>query len=90
VNGIGLGKSIYMKKQLDKFAAFQDSQGTRNAYLAETAKLAYMGRNENGEWGLALGAQAQLSLLDLVGMSFFSLYSVEGLLIFFFSLLLMV
>ncbi len=49
-----------------------------------------MGRNEKGEWGLALGAQAQLSLVDLVGMTFFPLYSVVGPLIFFLSLLLMV
>jgi hypothetical protein len=49
-----------------------------------------MGRNEKGEWGLALGAQAQLSLVDLVGMSFFPLYSVVSQLIFFLSLFLMV
>ncbi len=30
-----------------------------------------MGRNEKGEWGLALGTTAQLSVVDLVGMSFF-------------------
>ncbi len=58
--------------------------------MAETAELACMGRNEKGEWCLALGAQAQLSLVDLVGMSFFPLYSVVGPLIFFLSLLLMV
>jgi hypothetical protein len=29
VNDIGLGKSIYTKEQLDDFARFQDSQGTR-------------------------------------------------------------
>jgi hypothetical protein len=40
--------------------------------------------------GPVIGAQAQLSLVDLVGMSFFPLYSVVGLLIFFLSLLLMV
>jgi hypothetical protein len=74
VNNIGLGKSIYMKKQLEEFTAFQDSQGTRKAYLAETAELAYMERNEKGEWGLALGAQAQLFLVNLVGMIFFPLY----------------
>ncbi len=28
MNYICLGKSIYTMKQLDKFAAFQDSQGT--------------------------------------------------------------
>ncbi len=83
VNNKGLGKSIDTKKQLEKFATFQDSQGTRKAYLAETAELAYMGRNKKGELGLALGAQAQLSPVDLVGMSFFSLYSVLGPLIFF-------
>ncbi len=54
VNSVGLGKSIYTTKQLEEFAAFQDSQGTCKAYLAETAELAYMGRNEKGEWGLAL------------------------------------
>jgi hypothetical protein len=39
MNDIGLGKSIYTKKQLDEFAAFQDSQGTRKVYLVETAEL---------------------------------------------------
>ncbi len=89
MNDIGLGKSIYTKKQLNEFAAFQDFQGTWKACLAETAELAYMGRNKKGEWGLALGAQAQLSLVDLVGMSFFPLYSAVGPLEFFLSLLLM-
>jgi hypothetical protein len=83
MNDISFGKSIYTKKQMDEFAAFQDSQGTRKAYLAETAELAYKGRNEKGEWGLALGVQAQLSLIDLMGMSFISLYSVVGPLVFF-------
>jgi hypothetical protein len=90
MNNIGFGKSIYTKKQLEEFATFQDSQGKRKAYLAKTAELAYMGRNEKGEWGLSLGAQSQLSLIDLVGMSFFPLYSGVGPLIFFLSLLLMV
>ncbi len=54
VNDIGLGKSIYTKEQLEEFARFQDSQGTRKACLAETAEMAYTGRNEKGEWGLAL------------------------------------
>jgi hypothetical protein len=71
VNNIELGKSIYTKEQLEELATFQDSQGTRKAYLVETAELAYMGRNEKGEWGLALGTAAQLSIVDLVGMSFF-------------------
>jgi hypothetical protein len=49
VNNIGLGKSIYTKKQLEEFTTFQDSQGTRKAYLVETSELAYMRRNEKGE-----------------------------------------
>ncbi len=86
INNISLGKSIYTKEQLKKFARFQDSQGTRKAYLAE---MAYTGRNEKGEWGLALGSAAQGSLIDLVGVSFFPLYKVVGPMIFFLSLLLL-
>jgi hypothetical protein len=87
VNNIRLGQSIYTKEQLEEFARFQDSQGTRKAYLAETAEIAYIGRNEKGEWGLALGSAAQV---DLVGMNFFPLYRVIGPMIFFLSLLLLV
>jgi hypothetical protein len=90
VNNIGLGKSIYTKEQLEEFARFLDSQGTRKAYPAETAEIAYIGRNEKGEWGLALGSAAQLSLIDLVGINFFPLYRVIGPMIFFLSLLLLV
>jgi hypothetical protein len=90
VNDIGLGKSIYTKEQLDEFARFQDSQGTRKAYLAETAELAYTGRSKNGEWGLALSSAAQGSLIDIVGASFFPLYTVVGPMIFFLSLMLLV
>ncbi len=90
VNNIGLGKSIYTKEQLEEFARFKDSQGTRKAYLAETAERAYIGRNEKGEWGLALGSAAQVSLIDLVGVNFFPLYWVVGPMVFFLSLLLLV
>jgi hypothetical protein len=90
VNDIGLGKSVYTQEQLEEFARFQDSQGTRKAYLAETAEMAYVGRNERGEWGLALSSAAQGSLIDIVGASFFPLYSVIGPMIFFLSLLLLV
>ncbi len=90
VSDIGLGKSIYTKEQLDEFAHFQDSQGTRKAYLAETAELAYTGRSESGEWGLALSSAAQGSLIDIVGASFFPLYKVVGPMIFFLSLMLLV
>ncbi len=90
INNIDLGKSIYTKEQLEEFARFQDSQGTRKAYLAETAEMAYTGRNEKGEWGLALSSAAQGSLIDIVGASFFPLYRVVGPMIFFLSLLLLV
>jgi hypothetical protein len=90
VNNIGLGKSIYTKEQLDEFALFQDSQGTSKAYLAETAELVYTGRTGNGEWGLALSAAAQGSLIDIMGASFFPLYGVVGPMIFFLSLMLLV
>jgi hypothetical protein len=90
VNDIGLGKSIYTQEQLEEFARFQDSQGTRNAYLAETAEMAYSGRNKKGEWGLALSSAAQGSLIDIVGASFFPLYRVVGPMIFFLSLMLLV
>ncbi len=73
-----MGKNIYTKAQLDEFARFQDSQGTRKAYLAETAELTYVGRSENGEWGLALSSAAQGSLIDIVGSNFFPLYKVIG------------
>ncbi len=90
VNNVGLGKSIYMKEQLEEFAWFQDSQGTRKAYLAETAEMAYIERNEKGERGLALGSVAQGSLIDHVGVNFFPLYRVVGPMVFFLSLLLLV
>jgi hypothetical protein len=90
VNDIGLGKSIYTQEQLDEFARLQDSQGTRKAYLAETAVMAYSGRNERGEWGLALSTATQGFLIDIVGASFFPLYRVVGPMIFFLSLMLLV
>ncbi len=52
--------------------------------------MAYIGRNEKGEWGPVLGTAAQLSIVDLVGMSFFPLYKVVWPMIFFLSLLQMV
>jgi hypothetical protein len=52
--------------------------------------MAYSGRNERGEWGLALSTAAQGSLIDIVGASFFPLYRVVGPMIFFLSLMLLV
>jgi hypothetical protein len=72
------GKDIYTRKQLDQFVAFQDSYGTHRAYLAEMAELAYNGRNEKGEWGLAQGSQEQASMIDILRMSFIPLYKETG------------
>jgi hypothetical protein len=37
--------------------------------LAEAAEMAYHGRNDKGEWVLALGSQAQTPMIDIIGMS---------------------
>jgi hypothetical protein len=73
-----LGRSIYSKEQVEEFLAFQDSQGTRRAYLAETAELAYSGRAADGTWGLAMGEHARAAIIDAVGLSFIPLYWVLG------------
>jgi hypothetical protein len=52
--------------------------------------MAYTGRKEKGEWGLALSSAAQWSLIDIVGASFFPMYRVIGPMIFFLSLMLLV
>jgi hypothetical protein len=90
VNNIGLDKNIYTREHLEEFARFQDSPGTGKAYLAETAEMAYIGRNEKGEWGLALGSAAQGSLIDLVGVNFFPMHRVVGPMVFFLSPILLV
>jgi hypothetical protein len=76
-----------MKEQLDEFAAFQDSQEMRRAYLVE---ITFKGRNDKGEWGLAPGAQAQSSMIYIIVMSFIPLCKVIGPFIFFNPFLLMV
>jgi hypothetical protein len=73
---IGFGKCIYTKKQMDEFAAFQDSQEMRTAYQAETDGLAYIGRNGHGEWALDLGSQAQASMINIIGMRFIPIYEI--------------
>ncbi len=40
---LGLGRSIYSKAQVEEFLKFQDSQRPWQAYLTETAELAYGG-----------------------------------------------
>jgi hypothetical protein len=41
VMDLGLGRSIYSPEQLEEFARFQESHGTRCAFLAESAERAY-------------------------------------------------
>jgi hypothetical protein len=52
--------------------------------------MAYNGRNKQGEWGLALGVQAQSTMIDIIGMSCIPMYMVVEPFLFFTSLLLMV
>ncbi len=47
---LGLGRSIYSPEQLEEFARFQESQGTRRAFLAESAERAYNTR-VGDQWG---------------------------------------
>jgi hypothetical protein len=64
---LGLGRSIYSKEQVEEFLQFQDSQGTRRAYLIETAERAYGGRSKDGAWGFGMGERARDALIDAVG-----------------------
>ncbi len=66
VMNLGLGRSIYSPEQLEEFMRFQESQGTRRAYLAESAERAYNSR-VGGEWGSGLTGAATDSLIDAVG-----------------------
>jgi hypothetical protein len=75
--GLGLGKSIYSKEQMEEFARFQDSQNSRRAYLAETAELAYLGRSR-GEWGLGLTDLARDKIVYAVGYQLIPLYRLIG------------
>jgi hypothetical protein len=75
---LGLGRSIYSEAQVEEFLKFHDSQGTRRAYLTETAELAYGERREDGSWGLGLGERAREALIDTVGWSLVPLYRLTG------------
>jgi hypothetical protein len=90
LTNLGLGKSIYTKGQLEEFSIFQDSQGTRRAYLAETAELAYGGHSQSGGWGLGLGAGAKSAMLDLIGLQFIPFYHVLGPFMFLFTFALLI
>ena len=75
--GLGLGKSIYSKEQMEEVTQFQDSQNTRRAYLAETAEIAYSGRS-GGEWGLGLTDLAKDQIANAVGYHLIPLYRLVG------------
>jgi hypothetical protein len=75
--GLGMGKSIHSKEQMEKFIWFQDSQNTRRAYLAETAELAHLGRSK-GEWGLCLTNLARDQIVNAVGYQLITLYRLIG------------
>ncbi len=75
--GIGLGKSIYSPEQIDEFIRFQESQGRRRAFLAESAERAYNSRF-GGEWGTGLTDQATDHLVDVVGFHLVPLYRLLG------------
>jgi hypothetical protein len=62
VMNLGLGRSIYSPAQLEEFARFQESQGTRRAFLA---RRAYNSRS-GGQWGSGLLDLATESLIDAV------------------------
>jgi hypothetical protein len=51
VNNIRLGKSIYKKKQLEEFAAFQDSQGTRECLPGGDCRTGLHGEEQEGRVG---------------------------------------
>ncbi len=63
VMNLGLGRSIYSPAQLEEFARFQDSQGTRRAFLAESVERAYNSR-AGGQWGSGLSDLATETLID--------------------------
>jgi hypothetical protein len=71
--GLGLGKSIYSKEQMEEFARFQDCQNTRRAYLAETVELAYLGKS-GGECGLDLTDLSKDQTVDVAGYHLTPLY----------------
>ena len=58
--------SIYSPEQLEEFMRFQESQGTRWAFLADSAERAYNSR-VGGERGSGLTGAATDSLIDAVG-----------------------
>jgi hypothetical protein len=77
VMDLGLGRSIYSPEQLEEFARFQESQGTRRAFLAESAERAYNTR-VGGQWGSGLSDLATAHLIDAVGYHLVPMYRFIG------------
>jgi hypothetical protein len=77
VMDLGLGRSIYSPEQLEEFARFQESQGTRRAFLAESAERAYNTR-VGGQWGSGLSDLATAHLIDAVGYHLVPMYRLIG------------
>ncbi len=71
------GVHIYSPEQLEEFACFQESQGTRRAFLAESAERAYNSR-VGGQWGSGLSDLATAHLIDAVGYHLVPMYRVIG------------
>jgi hypothetical protein len=62
---------------MEEFMRFQESQGTRRAFLADSAGRAYNSR-VGGEWGSGLTGAATDSLIDAVGNHLVPMYRVIG------------
>jgi hypothetical protein len=77
VMNLGLGRSIYSPAQLEEFARCQESQGTRRAFLAESAERAYNSQ-AGGQLGSGLSDLATESLIDAVGYHLIPRYRVIG------------
>ncbi len=62
---------------MEEFARFQESQGTRRAFLAESSERAYNSR-AGGQWGSGLSDLATETLIDAVGYHLVPMYRVIG------------
>jgi hypothetical protein len=48
----------------------------RELTSSESVEMAYNGKNVHGEWGLALGAQIQSTMMDIIGMRSIPMFKV--------------
>ncbi len=78
VMNLGLGRSIYSPGQLEEFACYQESQGTRRAFLAESAESAERAYNSRsgGQWGSGLSDLATERLIHAVRYHLVPMYLV--------------